>query len=82
MKNMQQELMASHIEQWSSSGLSKAAYCKKAEIPYQSFVYYANVKHKQVAKSGFVMIDKKLASIDRIELQLPNGCYNYLKVST
>lgn len=75
MKNTLQEFMTSHIEPWLKSGLSKAAYCRKAEIQYQTFLYYANGKHKQVAESGFTMLEKTADNTNRIELHLPNGCF-------
>ena len=33
-----EEERRTHVALWQESGLSKAAYCREADIPYQSFV--------------------------------------------
>jgi len=75
MKNTQQEAMTTHIEQWSSSGLSKAAYCKNTGISYHTFNYHVKRKQKGNPDSGFSLLETKSSVPGRIELHLPNGCY-------
>jgi hypothetical protein len=75
MKNSQKESMTLHIEQWSSSGLSKAAYCKNAGISYHTFNYHVRGKEKKTEESGFALIETKATMTSRIELHLPSGSY-------
>jgi hypothetical protein len=75
MKNTQQEAMATHLEQWSSSGLSKAAYCKSTGISYHTFNYHFKRKQKKNPEPGFSLIESKPSVRGRIELHLTNGCY-------
>lgn len=75
MKNSQKEAMAFHIEQWSSSGLSKATYCKNAGISYHTFNYHVKGKRNKSEASGFELIEARAATTARIELHLPGGSY-------
>jgi len=75
MKYTLPEAMATHIEQWSSSGLSKAAYCKNAGISYHTFNYHFKRKEKNNPEPGFSLIETKPKALGRIELHLTNGCY-------
>ena len=75
MKNNQQESMATHIEQWSSSGIFKAAYCKNTGISYHTFNYHFKRNQKRNPESGFTLIETKPKVTGRIEFHLTNGCY-------
>jgi hypothetical protein len=79
MKNNQQEVMAVHIEQWSSSGLSKANYCKQEGLTYHKFLYHLKRNQKESIDTGFTMIETKSIDAGCIELHLPNGCYFSLR---
>lgn len=67
--------MAIHIEQWSSSGSSKAAYCKSAGISYHTFNYHTRGKRNKSEPPGFELIEAKATMGTRIELHLPGGSY-------
>jgi hypothetical protein len=75
MKNTLQESMLAHVEQWLTSGLTKSAYCRKANLTYQTFLYYANGKQKKSNESGFTLLEKSSPTVNRIELHIRNGCF-------
>lgn len=66
--------MNRHFEKWSSSGLSKLAYCKKNGLCYHKFNYH-HKRHSFDSDPGFTLLEPESINIDRIELHLPNGCY-------
>lgn len=51
----------SHLDNWSISGLSKAAYCRQAQISYHTFLYYFK-KRSRTNPKGFVRINTPLGS--------------------
>lgn len=45
-----------HIEQWSQSGLSQAAYCRKNNLKIKSFTYFKTRSNKKNLPVQFVQI--------------------------
>ncbi|MBC7381883.1 MAG: hypothetical protein H7296_02690 [Bacteroidia bacterium] len=72
--NKTNKVMAHHIEQWLVSGLTKAAYCKNAEIGYKSFLYLYVRYTSHPEPAGFTLLEPK-ESFVIIKFHLPNGCY-------
>lgn len=49
-----------HVELWRGSGLTKAAYCRQAEIPYHCLVSWCRAREaveERDSASGFVRLD-------------------------
>jgi hypothetical protein len=68
------EDMATYIEQWPSSGLTKAAYCKEKGITYHRFLYFVKRYEKDSGVTGFTLLEPKVSN-ESIKFHLPNGCY-------
>jgi hypothetical protein len=63
------------IEQWQSSGLSKAAFCRQQGIQQWQFHYWMkslNKKGKTESAQGFVRVDNQSRGSD-IRLKFRNG---------
>ncbi len=61
------------IEQWRTSGLSKLAFCKANQLPYQSFLW--NVKRREDDSGGEFkqLILQDTSGHDRIDYHFPDG---------
>jgi hypothetical protein len=46
----------SHIEQWSQSGLSQAAYCRESNLKIKSFTYFKSRLKKKNLPVQFVQV--------------------------
>ena len=68
-----------HVDQWSTSGLSKMAYCKQYSLAYHQFVYWSNKEQQSVANqhgksSGFVALTVATQTSNQsLSIRLPNG---------
>ena len=60
MKRTSAEDRAAHVECWKQSGLSRAAYCRQADIAYHSLSDWLRSERKQMGadreESGFVQL--------------------------
>ena len=75
-----QAFWQNHVQQWQSSGLSQAAYCREHQLDQNKLSYY---KRKQLGEvvptqnNGFVSVQlaQNVQSIDALTLHFVNGTH-------
>ena len=75
-----QAFWQNHVQQWQSTGLSQAAYCREHQLNQDNFGYH---KRKQLSKvissqnNGFVSVHlaQNVQSIDSLTLHFVNGTH-------
>ena len=75
-----QAFWQTHVQQWQSSGLSQAAYCREHQLDQNKLSYY---KRKQLGEvvptqnNGFVSVQlaQNVQSIDALTLHFVNGTH-------
>ena len=73
--NERRKVWSKMIEQWQSSGLSKAAFCRQEGIPQWQFHYWMRslkANDKKESAQGFVRVTNQSSEKD-IKLRFKNG---------
>ena len=73
-----------HLAAWRDSGLSQAAYCRRQDVSLPCFGYWRGKLGTVPAPSAQALLPIVLSemskSVDRIEVDLPNGLQVHLPV--
>ena len=73
-----------HLAAWRDSGLSQAAYCRRQDVSLPCFGYWRGKLDTVPAPSAQALLPIVLSgmsrSVDRIEVDLPNGLQVHLRV--
>lgn len=69
-----------HVEQWHSSGLSQAAYCREHQLNQVNFSYHKRKQQGEVVptqNNGFVSVQlaQNVQPIDSLTLHFVNGTH-------
>jgi len=62
-----------HVRSWRASGLSRAAYCRKHELKYGTFMSWFKLEQETVEEGKFVALSSVPATEGLVEVHFSNG---------
>lgn len=62
-----------HIQRWRTSGLTRADYCRQADIKYGTFLTWLKLEALPSGDGNFIALSKDNPEHGEVEILFPNG---------